>query len=130
MAVLEANLLIATKGAAGAGDAFSILDLAATRYPLDVEVQRARIALVSAYGKWQAADRSIDGFKLALYRATGGAYEANVAAVARPWSQAPPVERLLLGVRLVPIPGVVTNKSLSLDSPAQKPRRPTGHHRP
>ena len=80
MAVLEANLLIATKGAAAAGDAFSILDLAATRYPLDVEVQRVRIALVANYGKWQAADRAIDGFTLALYRATGGAYEAHVAA--------------------------------------------------
>jgi len=80
MAVLEANLIIATKGPAGSNEAFSILDLAATRYPLDVDVQRVRIALVPAYGKWQAADRAIDGFKLALYRESGGAYEANVAA--------------------------------------------------
>jgi O-antigen ligase/tetratricopeptide (TPR) repeat protein len=80
MAVLEANLILATKGAAGSNEAFSILDLAATRYPLDVEVQRLRISLVPGYGKWQAADRSIDGFKLALYRSTGNAYEANVAA--------------------------------------------------
>jgi tetratricopeptide (TPR) repeat protein len=80
MAVLEANLILATKGTAGANEAFSILDLAATRYPLDVPVQRLRISLVPAYGKWQAADRAIDGFKLALFRATGGALEANLAA--------------------------------------------------
>ena len=80
MAVLEANLILANKGAGGANEAFAILDLAAARYPLDVPVQRLRISLVSAYGKWQAADRTIDGFKLALYRATGGAAEANLAA--------------------------------------------------
>jgi tetratricopeptide (TPR) repeat protein/O-antigen ligase len=80
MAVLEANLVLATKGAAGAGEAFSILDLAATRYPLDVPVQRLRVSLVPAYGKWQAADRAIDGFKLALYRESGNASEANIAA--------------------------------------------------
>jgi O-antigen ligase/tetratricopeptide (TPR) repeat protein len=80
LAVLEANLVLGTRGAAGAGDAFAILDLAATRYPLDVPVQRLRISLVSTYAKWQAADRAIDGFKLALYRATGSAVEANLAA--------------------------------------------------
>jgi tetratricopeptide (TPR) repeat protein len=80
MAVLEANLILATKGAAGANDAFSILDLAATRYPLDVGVQRLRVSLVQAYGKWQAADRAIDGYKLAVYRSTGGAYEAHLEA--------------------------------------------------
>jgi tetratricopeptide (TPR) repeat protein len=80
LAVLEANLVLGTRGAAGAGDAFAILDLAATRYPLDVPVQRLRISLVSTYAKWQAADRAIDGFKLALYRATGRAVEANLAA--------------------------------------------------
>jgi hypothetical protein len=80
MAVLEANLILATKGAPGANEAFSILDLAATRYPLDVPVQQLRIQLVSAYGKWQAADRAIDGYKLALYRARGNAYEAHVEA--------------------------------------------------
>jgi tetratricopeptide (TPR) repeat protein len=80
MAVLEANLILASKGAAGANEAFSILDLAATRYPLDVPVQRLRVALVSAYGKWQAADRAIDGFKLALFRAYGQGLEANLAA--------------------------------------------------
>ena len=80
LAVLEANLILGNKGAAGANEAFAILDLAATRYPLDVPVQRLRIQLVSTYAKWQAADRAIDGFKLALYQATGRAVEANQMA--------------------------------------------------
>jgi tetratricopeptide (TPR) repeat protein/O-antigen ligase len=80
LAVLEANLILANKGAGGAAEALAILDLAATRYPLDVDVQRLRVSVVGTYGKWQAADRAIDGFKLALFRATGGALEANIAA--------------------------------------------------
>jgi tetratricopeptide (TPR) repeat protein len=80
IAVLDAKLVLARKGAGGANEAFAILDLAATRYPLDVSVQRLRIQLVENYAKWQAADRAIDGFKFALYRATGQAVEANLAA--------------------------------------------------
>jgi tetratricopeptide (TPR) repeat protein len=80
VAVLEANLIIANKGAGGVGEALAILDLGATRYPLDVATQRLRCSLVLTYGKWQAADRCIDGFKLALWRATGGASEANLTA--------------------------------------------------
>jgi hypothetical protein len=80
MAVLEANLILATKGAPGAAEALSLLDLAATRYPLDVPVQQLRASIVLAYGKWQAADRAIDGFKLAQYRATGQAIDADLMA--------------------------------------------------
>jgi tetratricopeptide (TPR) repeat protein len=80
VAVLDAKLTIAKKGQAGVNEAFAILDLAATRFPLDVSVQRSRIEVVSDHAKWQAADRAIDGFKFALYRATGQAVEANLAA--------------------------------------------------
>jgi tetratricopeptide (TPR) repeat protein len=80
VAVLEANLILATKGAPGAGEALSILDLAAIRYPLDVPVQRLRASIVLTYGKWQTADRAIDGFKTALYRTAGQAIEANLVA--------------------------------------------------
>ena len=80
LAVLDARLVLATKGAAGADEAFGILDLAAMRYPLDLDVQRLRISIVSDYGKWQAADRAIDGMKLASYRAAGSALEATLDA--------------------------------------------------
>src|SRR5262249_15985481 len=46
LAVLEANLVLANKGAPAASEALSILDLGATRYPLDVPIQRLRISLV------------------------------------------------------------------------------------
>ena len=80
MAVLEAKVILAAKGAAGANEAFSILDLAATRDPLDVDVQRLRLSLVQTYSKWQAVDRALDGLTLALYHSGGGALEANLAA--------------------------------------------------
>jgi hypothetical protein len=80
MAVLDANLILATKGAPGAAEALAILDLAATRYPLDVAVQQLRASIVLTYAKWQAADRAIDGFKLAQYRATGQAVDADLVA--------------------------------------------------
>jgi hypothetical protein len=80
VAVLEANLILASKAAAGAAEALSILDLAATRYPVDVPVQQLRAEVVLTYARWQAADRAIEGYKLALYRATGQAIEANLMA--------------------------------------------------
>jgi O-antigen ligase len=80
MGVLEANLILANQGAPGAAEALSILDLAATRYPLDVPVQELRASIVLTYGKWQAADRAIDGYKLALYRSAGQAIDANLIA--------------------------------------------------
>jgi tetratricopeptide (TPR) repeat protein len=80
LAVIDAQLIVTVKGAAGADEALSLLDLAATRYPLDLPVERLRIQIVSDYAKWQAADRALDGFKLALYNSLGDGFEANVAA--------------------------------------------------
>lgn len=80
LAVLDAQIIITLKGSAGADEALSLLDLAATRDPLDLPVQRMRIAIVSDYRKWQAADRAIDGLKLALYQSTGSGVDANIAA--------------------------------------------------
>jgi tetratricopeptide (TPR) repeat protein len=80
MATLEASLVLADKGAAGANEVLALLDLAATRYPLDVDVQRLRLSVVQTYAKWQAADRAIGGLTLALYHALGTAHEAHLAA--------------------------------------------------
>jgi hypothetical protein len=80
LSLLDAELLLAVKGRAGVDDAFAILDLAAIRYPLDLPVQRMRVSMVSQYGKWQAAERALDGFKMALYQSTGSAFEANLTS--------------------------------------------------
>jgi len=80
LALLDAQLAIATEGD-GAGDkALAILDNAATANPLDLAVQRARLDAVMKYEKWQAAERALDGLKQALYRDHGSVVEANVAA--------------------------------------------------
>ena len=80
LSVLDAQLVLSVKGPAGADEALSVLDLAAIRYPLDLPVQRMRISLVSDYSKWQAADRAIDGLKLAAYHSVGSGFEADLAA--------------------------------------------------
>ncbi len=78
--VFETKLLLATKGAAAADQALSELDLAAARYPTDVDIQRARLGVVSEYAKWSALGRSVEGLKLALYRSQGSATEAHIAS--------------------------------------------------
>jgi tetratricopeptide (TPR) repeat protein len=80
LAVLNAKILPATKGIAGVDEALASLDLAATRFPLDLGVQRTRIDMVDGYKKWQVADRAIEGFKRALYASTGVSYDANLRA--------------------------------------------------
>jgi tetratricopeptide (TPR) repeat protein len=80
LAVLDARLALAVKGRAGADDALAALDGAASRYPLDVEIQRERLALVMRFEKWQVADRAIEGLKVALYQAQGNAREAHLAS--------------------------------------------------
>ncbi len=80
LSLLDAELVLGLKGRAGVDEAFAILDLAAIRYPLDLSVQRMRVSMVSTYAKWQAADRALDGLKLALYHAMGSAVEANLTA--------------------------------------------------
>jgi tetratricopeptide (TPR) repeat protein len=80
LAVLEAKVAISTRARTGVDEAIATLDLAATRYPLDIDVQRARLAIVWENEKWQAADRAIDGFKRALYATYGQSLEANVMA--------------------------------------------------
>jgi Flp pilus assembly protein TadD len=79
LSLLEAQLLLHTKGAAGADEALAILDVATIRYPLDLALQRARLGLVTNFQKWQAAARALDGLKLALYNAQGSAAEAHAA---------------------------------------------------
>jgi tetratricopeptide (TPR) repeat protein len=76
--LLDAQIMVEIKGVAAGDEVLTILDLAATRYPLDLPVQRMRISMVQRYRKWQAADRAIDGLKLALYHAQGTAVEANL----------------------------------------------------
>jgi tetratricopeptide (TPR) repeat protein len=78
-AVLEARLLLA-RGADGADEALRVLDAAAARYPGDLEIQRMRVNLVMQFAKWHAADRALEGLKLALYQSSGAAGEAHVAA--------------------------------------------------
>jgi tetratricopeptide (TPR) repeat protein len=79
LGVLEAQLLLDTKGAAGADDALAILDAAASRYPHDLAIQRMRMKVILNHEKWKAAARALDGFKLALYQAQGSAAEAHAA---------------------------------------------------
>jgi tetratricopeptide (TPR) repeat protein len=80
LAVLQARLTLANKGIKGVDEALAILDLAAARAPTDVQVQSERIQLVVTYKKWQAAERSLEGLKQALYKAAGTATGAHVWA--------------------------------------------------
>jgi O-antigen ligase/tetratricopeptide (TPR) repeat protein len=77
--VLRAKLLTNAQGAAGADEALAILDLAAARYPTDLDIERARLEVVTQYQRWKAAARALDGLKLALYHSQGSASEAHVA---------------------------------------------------
>ncbi len=79
IAGLRAQLLLHTKGAPGADEALGILDRAAVRYPTDLAVARQRMDIVVNYGKWNAAARSLEGLKLALYHAGGSVAEAHMA---------------------------------------------------
>jgi tetratricopeptide (TPR) repeat protein len=79
LSLLEAQLLLRTKGAAGSDGALAVLDAAAAHYPLNLEIQRARVGLVTNYQKWSAVARAMEGFKLALYTAQGSATEAHIA---------------------------------------------------
>jgi tetratricopeptide (TPR) repeat protein len=92
VSVLDARVGLAVRGKAGADDALATLDAAAARYPLDVDVQRQRLALVTQFEKWQVADRAVEGLKVALYHAYGQASEAHLAAARiqarlRRWNQ-------------------------------------------
>src|SRR5262249_52442191 len=78
LAVLRTHLLIARQGADGADQALAILDEAAVRNPTDLDVQRERVQLVFNYKKWNAAARSLEGFKLALFRNFGSATDAHI----------------------------------------------------
>lgn len=78
--VLRAQILLKQKQAEGADEALAILDEAAVRYPTDLQLQRERVSLVTRYSKWTSAARSIEGLKLACYRAMGSAAEAHEAA--------------------------------------------------
>jgi tetratricopeptide (TPR) repeat protein len=80
LALLEAQLLQRTRGSDGADQALAILEQAATQDPTSVDVQRARVQLVMAYGKWTVAERAIEGFRQALYMAHGSANEAHRVA--------------------------------------------------
>ena len=55
-------------------------DQAATRFPRDIALARARVDLVLKYEKWQAAERSLEGFKQALAVSQVSTAEAHVAA--------------------------------------------------
>ncbi len=71
LSVLRARLLIASQGANGADAALQILDQAAVRTPSNLNVQRERIELVVTHKKWNAAARSLEGLKLALFHNYG-----------------------------------------------------------
>jgi hypothetical protein len=79
VAVLRAQLLVTVKGAAGADEAQGILDRAAVRFPGDLAVARQRLELVTRFEKWNAAARSLEGLKLAIYQAGGTPTEAHIA---------------------------------------------------
>jgi tetratricopeptide (TPR) repeat protein len=80
LSMLEAQLLLQSKGAEGADAALAILDLAAARYPHDLDIQRMRVKAIIDFAKWKAADRALEGFKRALYQAQGSAAEAHAAS--------------------------------------------------
>jgi tetratricopeptide (TPR) repeat protein len=80
LVVLDAQAALNGAGAAGVDQALSILEVGATRYPQDLDIQRMRVRIVMENGKWQGAARAIDGLKMALYTAYGAAGEAHVAA--------------------------------------------------
>jgi len=80
VALLRAQLLLDMKGAPGADEALGILDRASVRYPTDLAVARERVDLVTKYEKWNAAARSLDGLKLALYQTGGSIAEEHVAS--------------------------------------------------
>ena len=80
LAVMEATLIVAERGRDGADEALRLLDAAAAQHPSDLAIQRKRIEIVSQFARWQAADRAIEGLKLALYQSSGGVAEAYVAA--------------------------------------------------
>jgi tetratricopeptide (TPR) repeat protein len=80
LAKLGALLLLDTRGAAGADEALALLDAAATRFPSDVNIQRQRVELVTTYQKWNAASRSLEGLKQALYQIGGSPAEAHIAS--------------------------------------------------
>lgn len=78
--LLKAQETMLTKGAAGADEALATLDVAATRYPFDVDVQRTRVQLILDHGRWHASARALDGLKAVLYHLSGSALEAHIAA--------------------------------------------------
>jgi tetratricopeptide (TPR) repeat protein len=92
VSVLDARVGLAVRGKAGSDEALATLDAAAARYPLDVDVQRQRLALVTQFERWQVADRAVEGLKFALYHNFGQAGEAHLAAARihaklRRWNQ-------------------------------------------
>jgi tetratricopeptide (TPR) repeat protein len=80
LSLLRAQVLLGAKGDDGADEALAILDEAAARDPADLAVQIRRIELVSAYKKWNAAQRSLEGLKLALFHRDGSAAAAHIWA--------------------------------------------------
>jgi tetratricopeptide (TPR) repeat protein len=80
LALLRAQLLLKLKAEDGADAALAILDEAAARDPADLTVQTRRIELVLQYKKWNAAARSLEGLKLALFHRDGSAAAAHIWA--------------------------------------------------
>ncbi len=79
--LLEAQALLLSGSVPDAPErALGLLDRAAARYPGDVDVQRARLDLVTRYEKWGAAARALEGYKEALYTRDGAATEAHLAS--------------------------------------------------
>lgn len=89
VAILKAELLVGQRDASGADLALEVLDRAAERFPEDIPVQRARIDLILRYKRWRAAQRSIDGYRMALYHVSGTATDAHIwaARIARDMGQ-------------------------------------------
>src|SRR4029079_11317905 len=77
LVLLDAEVALAAKGAAGADGALSVLDAGAARYPQDLAIQRLRVDTVMKYEKWQAASRAVEGLKMALYGAQVGVGESH-----------------------------------------------------
>ena len=57
-----------------------MVERALDRDPNDLDLQRKRIAIVTRFERWSAADRSIAGFKQALQATNRSTVEANLAA--------------------------------------------------
>jgi len=78
--IVDAQLHLRAKDERAPDQALAVLDAAATQYPDNLDLQRMRVDVVITYRKWHAAERALEGLKLALFQGHLSIAEAHVAA--------------------------------------------------